>query len=106
MNAAMRDPRPLVRARKALANVRTIDRNERLGLYTGRNCEAVEAGRRAYLREFETASNDLDRRIVGLVWGEHRDAERVSRAKDDGQDRPELRDRLNRTRRTLREALA
>jgi len=86
-------------ARKEFAAARTKHRNLRLKRYEGRN----NGGDATYNLERATALvAGLPRELQGLLWAEHRLAERVSENRDAGQARPELAKRLAGYRRQIR----
>lgn len=98
MNNAL--PATVAQVRKHFAAVRTMNRNVRLGRYDGRN----NGGDTRYrLDAAEQMARTLPRELHGLVWAEHRLAERISENRDAGQERPELRARLAADRRRIRE---
>jgi hypothetical protein len=88
--------------RRALATVRGIERNWRLGRYEGRNSTSTSRFHARLLADYYAAERELPRRVRGLLVAEHDLAKRVSVARDDGQVRPELEARLAETRRALR----
>jgi hypothetical protein len=95
--------------RKAATKIRTIDRNLRLGLYQGRNSNIThdalsEARTIIYKIDAELARRG-ERELAGALIAEHKLAARISQARDDGQDRFELKVRLNAIRRQLRYTL-
>lgn len=90
-------------ARKNFAAARTMHRNLRLGRYQGRN----SGGDSAYqMRCAAEAAKAAGRDLEGLLWAEHKLAERVSENADAGERRPELRTRLAGLRRELKEKVA
>lgn len=94
------DHRQVSKARASLAALRKLDRTRRVGYQTGRN-DAATVRYRAALLAAGTAP-ELGGEARGALWSEHVLAERVSRARDAGQDRPELRARLAVDRRSVR----
>lgn len=107
MNTAATQPATtaalLAEARTNFAAVRTMDRNRRLRRYEDRNGGGDTTMR---LRRAESAVAGLPRNLQGMVWAEHRLAARLAENRDAGQDRPELRARMSRLRRDLRDAVA
>jgi hypothetical protein len=109
------DKETVQEARKLLAYARTMLRKRRLRRYQGRNrggeqAEAIEASAVALLDALidqpgGRKSGSWQRRIAGLVYDEHALGKRLSQARDDGQERPELASRMNLLRRELREWL-
>lgn len=93
---------PAARARSYFAKARTVKRNQRLGRYQGRNSASTDRELRATLKAARRCQLACDRRVQGLLQAENDLAERVSINRDAGQDRPELRARLNRVRAELR----
>lgn len=102
MPAANTTAEHLAAARADFAVARSMHRNLRLKRYEGRN-----GGGDSTLRiESATAhARELPRALEGLVWAEHRLAERISENNDMGQPRPELRARMTGMRRELRAAV-
>lgn len=90
-------------ARRLFAKVRSMKRNLRLGLYQGRNGGGDFAGA---LARAEQLVRELPRDLQGMLWSEHRLADRLSENRDVGQPRPELQARMTRQRRDLRARLA
>jgi hypothetical protein len=78
-------------ARKEFAAARTKSRNLRLKRYEGRNNGGDTTRNMELAGKF---AREAGRTLEGLLWAEHRLAERVSEARDNGVDRPELRARL------------
>lgn len=89
-------------ARKALAKVRTIRRNQRLGRYQGRNSASTESLVARELAKAHRATEQLPRQLGSAIWNEHGLATRISLGQDNGQRRPELRERLTAARRVIR----
>lgn len=89
-------------ARNHLAAARTIERNQRLRRYNGRNAGLTESALSHHYGAAAIAESALPRELRGLLWAEHDLAERLSVARDCGQNRPELRKRLAATRRELK----
>lgn len=87
--------------RKHFSAARAMNRNLRLGHYQGRN----GGGGAAVTHERLAAelARTLPRELQGKLWAEHQLAERISLARDMGQERPELRERMTRYRRELRQ---
>lgn len=94
----------IIKARRHLARVRDIDRNLRLRRYEGRNSDFTDATLNYHADEATKLIDQLPRGTASLIRDEHALALRVSRARDRGEDRPELRERLNNARRSLRQA--
>lgn len=94
----------VAQVRKHFSAARAMNRNLRLGHYQGRN----GGGSAAVTHEREAAklARTLGRELEGMLWAEHQLAERISLARDMGQERPELRERMTRYRRELRLLLA
>lgn len=90
--------------RRAASRVRQIERSLRNHHYDGRNGEATDRTLRMYMRKMEQARQGLPNIVQGWLHVEHDLALRVSRARDVGHDRPELRERLRDARRNLRMA--
>jgi hypothetical protein len=94
----------IIQARRHLARVRDIKRNTRLRRYDGRNNTFTDETLRYHETEAERLMAELPRGTQGLLRDEHDLAMRISSARDRGEDRPELRERLNNARRSLRQA--
>lgn len=94
-------------ARKLLAKVRGVERNYRLGLYTGRNSASTERDRAGAEAEAWRLllAGDMPRELSGLLTEEHKTAQRLQLAVEADQARPELRARQAVTQRRVREAL-
>lgn len=90
------------------AKLAGIERNIRLGRYQGRNSRATEAVATTAERRIDTAIRRLldagEREVVGLLTAEMDLRRRISRSRDEGTDRPELRARLAQVRRSLKAA--
>lgn len=95
----------VAKARKLFAEVRTIERNTRMGRYQGRNSRSTENLLKAKVDGAGKAARDAGHSLEGKLWAEHRMAIRVSEARDAGQDRPELKARLKADRREIAETL-
>lgn len=104
------NPREQVRLyREASTGLRTIARNRRLGRYTGRNSDAtqalvehLEAQREAAWRALSEANFRI---LVGVLVDEDKTALRLSEARDAGQDRVQLQERVKRARAVIRTTL-
>jgi len=101
------------RARKADASLAAMERNIRLGRYQGRNSSATTElmirrrhQRDQALRELYALGGSSGRRLVGCLMAEAGLRRRVSIAREEGQARPELRERLALARRRVRLELA
>lgn len=100
-------PAIVAAAKKAFATCRTMRRNRRLGLYQGRNgggdgAEASEDYAGHILRRLRGTDAW---RLEGMLWAEHKLAERISENRDAGHDRPELRARIKTDRDAIRATL-
>lgn len=93
--------------RVTYASIRGIERNVRLGHYTGRNSRATEATLDYRQDTIKRLCEELPAQVITLLEGEHHLAQRIQRSMENfahvpGYDRPELRARLNTLRKQIR----
>lgn len=91
-------------ARQHFSTARSMHRNLRLGLYQGRN--GGGEGASYHVRRAGELAAQLGHPLEGMLWSEHRLAERISENRDQGTERPELQARMTRKRRELRKLAA